>query len=448
MGMRRKYAASAVAAASLLALVGCSGSSEPATSGGAGGSAGGKTEITFMGWGSDTEIATFEAMIDQYEEMYPDVSVNYITVPAADFPTKLQTMIAAGQTPDVFYLIPDYLIQYVDNGLLADMTSYVADNDLFEQSNIWPAALETYSTDGSKTGVGSIYALPKDVGPFALAYNVDMFKAAGIEPATPDSLWTWDDYVDAAQKLTSGEGPAKVYGSAPFSLESAVWSNGSDWISEDLTTVTVTDPAFVEALQWVADLALVEGVAPTAEEEASLGSMQRFVDGNLGMVGIGPWSQGQLWSDASFEWDVMPWPVSPNTGKEAIWYGGIGFAVSAKSPAQEAAMNLAAFLSVNEDAQRTNWQMGQAVPNLIDMARGEFLESDKAPANKAEFLRILDEYGRRNALTSTYDPTWMAPFNSGVAAVYNGDMTAAEFTASVKDEMQKALDEGNAKRNK
>lgn len=446
MRARRRLALASTVTLSLALIAGCSGAPSPSSPGAdPGTSPGEKSEITFMGWGSPQEVEVFQTMIDQYEEKYPDVKVNYIVSPADDFSTKLQTMVAAGQTPDVFYMIPDYLIQYVHNGLLADMSGFVADNDLFEESNIWPAALATYRTDGKQTGVGATYALPKDVGPWALAYNKDLFDKAGITPATPDALWTWDDFLAAAKKLTSGDGPSKVYGTAPYSLESAVWSNGADWLNADATKVTVTDPAFVEALQWVADLSLVEGVAPSPEAEQALGSTQRFIEGGIGMMGIGPWSQAQLWQDADFAWDIMPWPVSPKTHAEATWYGGIGFAVSAKSANPQAAMNLAAFLSVNEDAQRTNMTMGQAVPNLIDMAKNEFLTMDKPPANKAEFLRILEEYGRRPTQTKTYDPSWFSTFSSGVSAVYSGEMTAAEYVASVTGEMQSVLDEAIAK---
>ena len=35
-----------------------------------------KIKITFMGWGTDAEIATFKEMLAQYETKYPDVEVN------------------------------------------------------------------------------------------------------------------------------------------------------------------------------------------------------------------------------------------------------------------------------------------------------------------------------------------------------------------------------------
>ena len=401
-----------------------------------------------MGWGSPEEIAVFEDMIDQYEDAYPGVTVDYISVAADDFATKLQTMIASKKTPDVFYLQPEKVMPYADAGLIADLSDYVDDNEVFDAANVWAKAIDMYRYDGTTPGEGAVYGLPKDIGPFALAYNKDLFDAAGITAPTADDPWTWDEYLDAAKQLTSGDGADKVYGSTPFSVESAVWSNGADWLNADHTEVTVTDPKFVEALQWVADLNLVEHVVPSPEEQTALGDYQRFVDGKVAMMGIGPWNQGGLWNDASFTWDIMPWPVSPSTGDEAIWYGGIGFAVSNSSKDIEDASNLAAFLAFNEGAQRTNIEKGQAIPNLIDMTENEYLTSDAAPANKAEFIRIIEDYGRRATQTYTFNSDWFGLFNSNVASVWTGEMTAAEYTESVQAEMQQMLDDGIAEQGK
>lgn len=432
--MKKRSAAVAIFAAAALVLSGCSGAQ----------SGSGDNTITFMGWGSPEEVAVFEDMIAQYEDKYPDITVDYITVPAADFGTKLQTMIASKQTPDVFYLPPENVMPYADSGIIADLSDFVADNDLFDPENVWEKAIDMYRYDGTTPGEGAIYGMPKDIGPFALAYNKDMFDAAGVTAPDPENPWTSDEFVAAAKALTSGSGADKVYGSAPYSLESAVWSNGGDWLNADHTEVTVTEPEFVEALQWVADLSLVEGVVPTSEEESSLGSFQRFLDGKIAMMGVGPWNQGGFWADADFTWDLMPWPVSPATGERAIWYGGIGFAVSNSSGNKDAASNLAAFLAFNEDAQRTNMEQGQAVPNLIDMTNDEYLTSDKLPANKQEFIRIIEDYGRRATQTYTYNSEWFTLFNSNLASVWTGEQTAAEYTESVTGEMQQLLDEGIA----
>lgn len=438
--MRPIRSLAVAAAAVALVLTGCAGD-QPDPSPSADPGPGDRT-ITFMGWGSPQEVAAFEAMIAQFEDAYPGVTVDYITVPAPDFGTRLQTMIASGSTPDVFYLTPENVMPYADGGIIADLSDFVADNEIFDADNIWAKAIDMYRYDGRTPGQGAIYGLPKDIGPFALAYNKDLFDAAGITAPDPENPWTWDEFIAAAKRLTSGEGADKVYGSAPYSLESAVWSNGADWLNADRTQVTVTDPLFVEALQWVADLGLVEGVIPSSEEEGSLGSFQRFLNGQIGMMGIGPWSQGQFWAEADFEWDIMSWPVSPRTGQRAIWYGGIGFAVANSSEHKDDASRLAAFLAFNEDAQRTSMQQGQAVPNLIDMTMNEYLLMDAAPANKEEFLRIIQDYGRRATQTFTYNSEWFGLFNSNLASVWLGEQTAAEYTASVEAEMQELLDRG------
>ncbi|MDR2477190.1 MAG: sugar ABC transporter substrate-binding protein [Treponema sp.] len=407
-----------------------------------------KTTISFMGWGSPQEVAVFQTMIAQFEAKFPGVKVEYTNVPVSDFNTKLQTLIAAKQIPDVFYLQPENVMPWANNGILYDMTGYVADNAIFNEDNVWAKALDMYRYDGRRPGVGNIYGLPKDIGPFALAYNKNLFKAAGIPDPDPDKPWTWDEYITNAKKLTRGTGANKVFGSAPYSVEAAVWSNGADWLDDSKTKVTIDSPAFIEAIQWVADLILAHGVVPSAEEEGSLGSFQRWIEGKIGMMGIGPWSQGQFWEECAFEWDIMPWPVSPSTGKNAIWYGGMGFAAAASSGNIEAACNLAAFLAFNEDAQRTNYQMGQAIPNLIDMTRNEYLAMDKPPQNKQEFVDIIENYGRRATQTYTYNSEWFTEFNANIASVWLGEMSARDYCNSIKGEMQTMLDKGIAEQKK
>ena len=69
-------------------LAGCGGTpstSSPSQAGGSGQETE-KTHISFMGWGTDSEIAAYEAMIAQFEEAYPDVEVEYIQIKKLDAP--------------------------------------------------------------------------------------------------------------------------------------------------------------------------------------------------------------------------------------------------------------------------------------------------------------------------------------------------------------------------
>lgn len=401
-----------------------------------------KTKISFMGWGTDSEIAAYKTMISQFQKAYPDVEVEYIVVADNEFDTKLQTMIGAGECPDVFYCSIDKMMKYAATGNLYNLSEYVENNEIFKPDNVWSCLNDLYRFDGENQGKGDVYALPKDVSAFPIFYNVDLFKAAGVTPPTAQDPWDWNDFLEAAKKLTSGEGDSKVYGTGAYSLESAVWSNGAEWVDpETLSKVEITDPAFTEALQWCADLSLVHGVAPTVEESSALSDYDRFKQGKLAMVGAGTWSLADFWENCDFEWDVMDWPVSPSTGESAIWFGSAGLAVSATTKAPEAACNLAAYLAFNEDSQRTAYQMGQAIPMLKDMALGEYMESEKAPASKQVFFDMLENTARLATQSRTFNQEWFSEFNSNTAAVFKGEMTAEEYCASINDTVQQLLDD-------
>jgi multiple sugar transport system substrate-binding protein len=76
------------------------------------------------------------------------------------------------------------------------------------------------------------------------------------------------------------------------------------------------------------------------------------------------------------------------------------------------------------------------------MAKNEYLKSDKAPANKQEFVNIIEDWGRRATQTYTYNSEWFTLFNSNLASVWTGEQTAAEYTKSVEGDMQDLLDKG------
>jgi ABC-type glycerol-3-phosphate transport system substrate-binding protein len=69
----------------------------------------------------------------------------------------------------------------------------------------YPAALLTPYRQGSQ-----LHGLPWGISPRVVGYNKDRFDAAGLQP--PAAGWTMDDFLNAAQKLTGGQGDNKQYG--------------------------------------------------------------------------------------------------------------------------------------------------------------------------------------------------------------------------------------------
>ncbi|WP_083676612.1 sugar ABC transporter substrate-binding protein, partial [Paenibacillus sp. FSL H8-0548] len=332
-----------------------------------------QVKISFMGHGSPQEKEIFMKLIKSYETKYPNVKVEYTSVPPAEYNQKLSTLVASGKTPDVFYVSGPQFYKFAEAGTIQNLQPFLETTELFQEDNVWKQALDRYRFDGTQLGQGDLYGLPKDVGPWAMAYNKTMFEEAGVElPPAEVGKWTWDNWLDAAKKLTkddNGDGKIDIYGGANFTLEGAVWASGGDFIDYGTGKVTIDTPEFTNAMQWVADLRLKHNVTPSPEDEKALNAYSRFVAGKVGMFPMGPWDQPGFW-DLPFEWDIAAWPVNPATGKAGTWVGSMGYSVSSKSKHAQEAFNLAAFLALDAEGQKQNYELGQAVPNLIDMAKG------------------------------------------------------------------------------
>ena len=449
MKMIQKIAALVLVLAMVFTLVACGGGGNTDATGGNNNN-GKTTVITFAGWGSLAEKKIFTAMIDKFEETHPGVKVNYQHIPGTqeDYLVKLVSLLAANKMPDVFYIHSDEFYSWVDAGRLENLTPYMNASATAKETKIWDKSLQIFRYDAATKQVGvdsgDLYGLPKDLGPWAMVYNKTLFEAKGVALPDPEKPMTWSEFVEVGRKLTSGSGINKVFGVANYTLEAAVWSNGADFLNEDHTKVTVDTPEFAQAMQWVSDLALVEGISPTPEEDSASGWFSRWVNGKVGMAWMGPWDQATFWDSVSFEWDIMPTPVSDNTGKGVSWLASAALCVSATSKEKQLAYELAEFLSMNKDAQTYNYEAGQAVPNIVDMAKNEYLQMNKAPANKQVFLDIIEdpEKGQFKSVYYTKNTTWYSYFFSESSKVWNGEMTAAEFLKQIQPQMQERLDSG------
>jgi multiple sugar transport system substrate-binding protein len=398
--------------------------------------------------GGADEKAAYQAAIDKFTED-TGVEVQMTVTDADQYATKLQAAVSGNKVPDVFYIEQANLQSYVASGVLLDITDQVEEAGV-DLDNIWEYGVDSYRFDGTLQGTpeGRLYGLPKDVGPFAFGYNKTMLEAAGIPLPDPDVPLSLDEFRDIAKQLTTdtdGDGAVDQWGTGlnvQWNLQSMVWSNGGDWTNEDRTEVTVDTPEFAEALQYFADLTNVDGVTPSASEAATLDTYQRWMAGEIGFFPVGPWDVS-VYNDLDFEYDLIPWPAG-STGESATWVGSLGIGVSATSGNPDAAVQLATYLSADPDAQQTLVDANVQIPNLIDMAEEWAGAADAKPANRQEFLDIVQDYGRAMPASFTYGAEWYDELWVNIQPVLDGKQTAADYLAEVQPKMQALLDESNA----
>ncbi|MBD3919814.1 sugar ABC transporter substrate-binding protein [Paenibacillus sp. PR3] len=427
-------------------LAGCGSSSKDdskSDSANSGAKSGETKNLTFMFRGGPDEQKAYTAVIKKFEEDHPGVKVKIVTTTADQYATKLKASIAGHSVPDVFYYDPGDLRAYVNSGVLADITQYVEKSSI-DINNIWPYGVNFYRYDGSVTGQGNIYGLPKDVGPFALGYNKTMFEKAGIALPDKDKPYTWDEFIKVNQELTkdtNGDGKIDQFGTGfnvNWMLQSFVWSNGADWLDSTKTKVTIDDPKFAEALQYFADMQNVYHITPSVQEAQTLDTYQRWMKGEMAFFPVGPWDMS-TYEKLPFEYDLIPMPAG-STGKPATWLGSLGIGVSADSKYQSDAAELVMYLTASKEGMEQLVAAKVQIPNLIDMAKTWAADTSTKPANKEEFLQVVNEYGRPIPGTQTYNAEWYNLFFTDIQPVIDGKVTAADYVKSEQPKMQKLLD--------
>lgn len=187
--MKKKLLISAVLCSALMLFGACgSGDAEKKTTGG------NENTLNLSVWNYDT-TPEFQLLVEEFKKENPDVKVNLIDAPSADYQTKITTMLSSGEALDVVGLpgIATYgSFAYLDQ--LEDITDHVT--DAFESDN-YNGSIEEYRTSDDK-----LYAAPYRHDMYVMYYNKDVFDEAGLP--YPDKI-TWDQYEAYAKQLTNKE---------------------------------------------------------------------------------------------------------------------------------------------------------------------------------------------------------------------------------------------------
>jgi multiple sugar transport system substrate-binding protein len=198
-----------------------------------------------------------------------NIEVEIIHIAPPEYWSTVATMFAGGAEPDVTFM-SEPLRQYAVNGSLLALEDLIKGDPDVNIDDFYKVAL------GHFTYNDKLYGLPKDVNTWVVFYNEDMFEAAGLK--TPwvyfqEGNWTWEVYVDLAQKLTKRDGNRVVqFGSSypgigGWQYSAWVFANGGQILDDSRTRCLLTDPRTVETWQFTVDLANKYKVAPSPADQ-------------------------------------------------------------------------------------------------------------------------------------------------------------------------------------
>ncbi|WP_274364128.1 ABC transporter substrate-binding protein [Paenibacillus thermotolerans] len=396
------------------------------------------TKIKFSGWGDPEEKAVFEKLIKDFEAKNADIDVEYLHIPA-DYVGKMNTVLAGGNAPDVFYVPDGDFGRWVSTGVLMNIQSYV-DASSIDLNDIWESALGRYKYDGKNLGRGDLYALPKDIGPTVLYYNKKLFDEAKVPYPSPDTPMTWDELLGLAAKLTkddNGDGKPEQYGMGPIWWEGFVWGNGGEVLNADRTEFVLNSKEGTDALQFAADIRNKHRVAPDSRALQAMNDGQMFETGKLAMIIQGRWMV-PAYRKLDFDWDVAPLPTKQWAG----WSGSVGFGIYAKSKNPEAAHRLVEYLA-GPEGQKLQSELGFAIPNFKSMANTDvFLQPGQKPEHAEVFIKAA-EAERPGPWTYVPNNKWWDVLNQNLGQLWDGKKSAQDLMNELKPEIDKALKEGN-----
>lgn len=436
---RRKFLQMSALTVTGAALAACVGAPAGESSGGAAAPANAKTEIRVSHAWDASFWPTQEAFDKQFNEKHPDLNVVGENNAFGEYRNKYMTQAAAGALPDIMYCQFAWAQQFMQQGSFINLQPYIDAQADFNIDDFTKPSLVTYKKEGD------LYVIPYDEGPLLLYWNVDMFDEAGLDHPTVD--WTMDDMLNAAIKLTKGEGPEKVYGYAglpgmggDMNCNYLYPFGAKFWNEPTENECHLNEPEAVEALTWWMDFIHKHHVTPTPAEDTFGGGWGGFVAGKVAMFQQGTWYTPALTKDAKFKWDLWHWPKGPKAHTTSTM--GSGYALTKDSKAADKA-----WIYENEylstDGQIYMWgSTGRGSPSRIS-AWDSYFASPNVPPSAKVVLEILTTYAQHDILDSANGPEISQVAGQTWDLVVTGDMDVATAVAKISEDLKPVLAKNN-----
>lgn len=266
-------------------------------------------------WETEGHQVALDKVIQDYNASQSAYVVTAKYVPFADFKKQLSIGASADELPDIAILdSPDHA-SYANMGIFEDITGK------FDVSNYYEGTVNSCTIDGK------LYGVPFGVNCLALYYNVDMLEAAGCDVPT-----TWDELMDTAKKLTSGN----VTGLAFCSLQNEEGTfNFAPWLwSTGATSYDLNNEKGIRALNYIKSLADAGVMSKECINWTQGDVMNQFISGNVAMMENGPWQIPTMQKEApDLNWKVT---LLPKDAAYSSVLGGENYAVIAGGNVEDA----------------------------------------------------------------------------------------------------------------
>ncbi|SEG99943.1 multiple sugar transport system substrate-binding protein [Nonomuraea solani] len=285
----RRRTATALVAAIILVAAGCGGTPQEGPK-----TADPQAKVKLTWWTGQTSDAQkiLEGLAAKFTKAHPNVTIELASGASTtdELLQKLSAGFASGVYPDISYAFGSWASQLQESGKAQDLTAKVKDPAVKWEE--FPESARTTATPN-----GQVIGFPALVDNLALLYNKTVFDAKKVPYPTDE--WTWDDYRNAAKRLTD---PAKkIYGAAytvsgsedtTWRFWPLLWQRGGSVLTPDQKKPAFNSQAGVDALEFLRAMAVDDKSVYLDQTDARYPAL--FEDGSIGMIISGPWVLSDL----------------------------------------------------------------------------------------------------------------------------------------------------------
>ena len=180
-----------------------------------------KTVVEFWGYSGEAEVRAMGEIVEEFNATVGKenkVEVDYRPLPAGSYSSSAATALSSNTPPDIVYVEDGFIKSWALAKYLEPLTGGEIDfpgleEDFLADGKVWEQGIQRYRYDvetATVTDDATLWALPKDIGPTVIYYNVNYMNQLGITiisvPADQLDAFNAGTYVDGNGKTKSQYG--------------------------------------------------------------------------------------------------------------------------------------------------------------------------------------------------------------------------------------------------
>ncbi|MCC7275976.1 MAG: extracellular solute-binding protein, partial [Alphaproteobacteria bacterium] len=307
-------------------------------------------------------------IIDEFEAANPDIRIKVESQVWFTLAEKFVMAHRSRSAPDIGWVNGENMGLLINAGVAADLGPLITDKwpDAIRKDLILPQAYDWLKQGGKQ------HAVPIMALSLVLFYREDLFREAGIDPA---SVKTWDDFAVAARKMQKESGGrVERWGAGlhlstdkttmSFAANALIGAQGGRLFGDGCKAI-LANPDGVRAIDMQADLIRKHKVASPESFAQTLDDViEQFIAGKVAMASSGNGRFGNIEQKAAWnkaELGILPWPSLDGKKPGPQLMSGWFAAISKDSTKKEAAAKFVDYMT-GQDGMTAWTELGGLVP--------------------------------------------------------------------------------------